>query len=62
MNKEIALSAVETIQTTIGELVELITEIALESGQSEEEGYELASMTIESILRRTRISDLEILN
>lgn len=62
MNKEIALSSVETIETTIGELVELITEIALESGQSEEEGYELASMTIESILRRTRVSDIDVLN
>jgi hypothetical protein len=61
MNKDIALTSVETIQTTIGELVELITEIALENGQSEEEGFELASMTIESILRRVRnVSDLQI--
>jgi len=62
MNKDIALSAVETIETTIGELVELITEIALESGQSEEEGYELASMTIESILRRSRATESDVLN
>ena len=31
----------EKIDTTIGDLVEAITQIALESGKSEEEGYEL---------------------
>ena len=62
MDKEIALSAVETIETTIGELVELITEIALESGRSEEEGYELASLTIESILRRAQCTDSVLVN
>ena len=30
--------AVDVIQTTIGDLVEAITQIALESGKSEEEG------------------------
>ena len=43
----------ETIETTIGDLVEAITEIALEAGKSEDEGYELASLTIENILRRS---------
>ena len=42
----------EKIDTTIGDLVEAITQIALESGKSEEEGYELAAVAIESILRR----------
>ena len=42
----------DKIETTIGDLVEAITQIALESGKSEEEGYELASIAIESILRR----------
>lgn len=42
----------DQIETTIGDLVEAITQIALESGKSEEEGYELASIAIESILRR----------
>lgn len=41
-----------TITTTIGELIEAVTEIALQAGKSEQEGYELASLTIESILRR----------
>lgn len=42
----------DRVETTIGDLVEAITQIALESGKSEEEGYELASIAIESILRR----------
>lgn len=62
MNKDLVNTSVETIETTIGELVELITEIALEAGRSEEEGFELASMTIESILRRARVSDDLVLN
>lgn len=42
------------ISTTIGDLIEAITQIALEAGKTEEEGYRLASLTIESILRRNR--------
>lgn len=52
MKKE--LSGIETIETTIGDLIEAITEIALEAGKTEEESYELASITLESILRRNR--------
>lgn len=53
----------ETIDTTIGDLVEAITQIALESGKTEEEGYTLASLAIESLLRRnlSTIND-EVLN
>ncbi len=40
-----------TIETTIGELVEVITEIALKAGKTETEGYRLASMTIEKLTR-----------
>ena len=43
----------EIIETTIGDLIEAVTAIALESGKTEEEGYELARITIESILRRS---------
>jgi len=45
-------NSVDTIETTVGDLIEAITEIALETGKSKEEGYKLASMTIENILRR----------
>ena len=54
MNKELGLKQVETVETTIGELIEASTEIALEAGKSEKEVYQLASLTIESILRRNR--------
>ena len=53
MSKDIS-HEIRTIETTIGELVEAITEIALESGNSEAEGYKLASLTIESILRKQK--------
>jgi hypothetical protein len=39
------------IQTTIGDLIEAITEIALQNGQSEKEGYELAQKTLEEVLK-----------
>ncbi len=52
MSKNNVSSDFERIETTIGELVEIITQIALETGKSESEGYELASMALESILRR----------
>lgn len=44
----------EKIQTTIGDLVEAVTQIALEAGKTEQEGYKLASATLEMILRRNR--------
>jgi hypothetical protein len=52
MTKKIIEDSVERLETTIGDLIEAITQIAVESGKSELEGYELASVTIESILRR----------
>lgn len=52
MSKNQMEKEMDRIETTIGDLVEAITQIALESGKSEEEGYELASIAIESILRR----------
>lgn len=50
MKKEQLERSVNVIETTIGDLVEAITDIALESGKSEEEGYELASLTLGKIL------------
>ena len=44
----------EIIHTTIGELVEAITQIALEAGKTKAEGYRLASLAIEDLLRRNR--------
>jgi len=52
-------SSVETIQTTIGELIEAITSVALEAGRSQEEGYELASQTLSGILERHNL-DLDL--
>ena len=51
MDVRIPVSNKNTIKTTIGDLVEAITEIALQAGKTEQEGYKLASLTIEKILR-----------
>lgn len=54
MKHEISADSFELIETTIGDLIEAITDIALEAGNSEAEGYQLASLAIESILRKNR--------
>ena len=51
MEKQTSAPARRSVQTTVGELVEAITQIALEAGKSEREGYRLASRTIESLMR-----------
>lgn len=61
MEKEAENSSVETIETTIGDLVEAITSVALEAGKTKEEGYRLASLAIESILRRQK-KPIEVIN
>lgn len=43
--------AVSTIETTLGELVETITQIAMQVGRSEKEAYALASLAVEDILK-----------
>ena len=47
-----------TIETTIGDLIEAVTDIALQAGKTVEEGYKLASFTIEKLLRDKRRRDL----
>mgnify|MGYP001428761567 CR=1 FL=1 len=42
----------EKIETTIGDLVAAVSEIALKAGKTEREGYELASLTLNKILKR----------
>lgn len=46
------------IETTIGDLIEAITDVALQAGRTEEEGYRLASFTIEKLLREKRHREL----
>ncbi|NDC37795.1 MAG: hypothetical protein EBZ48_07050 [Proteobacteria bacterium] len=42
----------EKIQTTLGELVEALTQVAVEAGNTEREGYELASLALADLLQR----------
>lgn len=47
-------SSGEIFETTFGELCEAVTQIALEAGKTEEEGYRLASLALQHMLRRNR--------
>ena len=49
------------VVTTLGDLIAAVTEIALEAGKTEREGYKLASLTVEAILRR-KLPKMEALN
>lgn len=51
----------QKIQTTIGDLIEAVTQIALEAGKTEQEGYKLASLTLEKIFLKNR-SEVKIVN
>jgi len=42
----------ETIIITLGDLIETITKIALKTGTNKDEGYLLASLTLEKILNK----------
>lgn len=43
----------KVIDTTVGDLIATISEIALKAGKTEEEGYKLASLTLQNILKRS---------
>ena len=53
-NEQTLKEETATITTTLGELVEAVTDIALQAGKTEAEGYALASLTIEKLLREKR--------
>ena len=48
------------IHTTVGDLVEAVTQIALKAAKSQEEGYQLASLTLQKMLRHNRKELLSI--
>ncbi len=48
--KSDAMKNVQTIETTVGELIEMISQIASEVGTSREESGELASLALQRIL------------
>ncbi len=49
-----AENSLESIHTTIGELIEALTGIALETGASEKEAYMLASLAIDDLFMREK--------
>lgn len=42
------------INTTIGELIEALTQVAIEAGNTEKEGYRLASLALTDLLKHRR--------
>jgi hypothetical protein len=44
----------EIIETTIGDLVDAITRVAEEAGQTEEEGYRIAAAALERLLPKEK--------
>ncbi len=56
-NQNTSKETLEIVETTVGDLIEAITDIALEAGKTEDEGYRLASLTLERILSRQMKGD-----
>jgi len=48
------------IQTTLGDLIEAILQVAEQAGKSKEECYELASMTLENVLARAQARKIKM--
>jgi len=46
-----AETSIQTIETTLGDLIEAITNIAMESGRSEDEAYFLTSAIINDVFK-----------
>ncbi len=44
----------DKVQTTIGDLIEAIMQVATEAGKSQQECYSLTAATLESILNKRR--------
>jgi hypothetical protein len=42
------------IKTTIGDLIEALTQVAIEAGNTEKEGYRLASLALTDLLKHRR--------
>ena len=42
----------QSVQTTVGELIEALTQVAMEAGNSEAEGYRLASLALADLMKQ----------
>ena len=54
-NKSVQVKA-DKVQTTIGDLIEAIMQVASEAGKTQQESYKLTAATLESILNRQRLA------
>ncbi len=54
MSKRLVEQSISSIETTIGELIEVVTEAALQAGKTEREAYILASLAIDDLLGSRR--------
>lgn len=51
--KDFVEQSVVRVETTIGDLIEALTQVGLEAGKTPAESYEIASETLSDILHRT---------
>ena len=54
LEARLAAHPTQKIQTTVGELVEALTQVAIEAGNTEQEGYRLASLALTDLLKRRK--------
>ena len=51
--KDFVEQSIVRVETTIGDLIEALTQVGLEAGKTPAESYEIASETLSDILHRT---------
>ena len=54
MEKGIHDDSRRVLNTTVGELIEAVTQVALKAVKTEQEGYKLASLAVASILHKNK--------
>ena len=54
METQVGTETRETITTTMGDLIEAITQVALQATKTQEEAYRLTSITVQDLLIKNR--------
>ena len=64
LESQLSSRPTEKIKTTVGELIEALTQVAIEAGNSEIEGYQLASLALADLMqqkaRARRVRSLKV--
>jgi len=60
MKQSFVDESLSSIQTTVGDLIALLSDIAAKNADSEEEGYYLTSLALQDLLQRSQQGGKEI--